>query len=88
MERTPYMQSLMTSTYPMVAIEAIQGGFDGSWERLIAKAIEKDYRRNHSEAVEIVDSCDVPGEKSNGCFLRAAYLITSSKIPSHEQTNG
>lgn len=86
MERTNYMQSLMTSTYPSIPMEAIMGGFDGSWERLIAKRLEKDYRRHHSEAVEIVDSCDAPGEKSNACFLRAAYLITSSKIPENANT--
>lgn len=81
MERTAYMQSLMDRTYPGVAIETIQNGFNGSWERLIAKELELSYRRYHSEACEIVDSCDVPGDKSNACFLRAAHLITASKRP-------
>lgn len=86
MKRTKYMDGLMTKNYPNVGIEAIMHGFDGSLERLIAKRLEKDYRRHHSEAVEIVDSCDAPGEKSNACFLRAAYLITSSKIPENANT--
>lgn len=51
MKRTLYMTNLMASTYPMVAMNAIMGGFDGSWERLIASRLRKDYSENHSEAV-------------------------------------
>lgn len=76
-ERTPYMQRLMTSTYPQIVIEAIQGGFTGSWERLIARRLAMDVERDHSEAVMIVESC-------GGCFMKAAYLITNSKIPENE----
>lgn len=73
MERTNYMQNLMTSTYPNISIEAVLRGFDGSWERLIAKQLNKDSLANHSEACEILDACDQDP-------LKAAYLITSSKI--------
>lgn len=81
MKRTLYMTNLMASTYPMVAIEAVQRGFDGAWERLIAQRIEKDYLQDHSEAREIVDSI-YSGEDFNlkEAYLKAAYLITSSEI--------
>lgn len=79
-ERTPYMQQLMTCTYPQVPIEAINGGFEGSWERLIARQLARDVERDHSEAVLIVESC-------GNCFMKAAYLITHSKIPEHETKN-
>ena len=74
------MQSIMNATYPSIAIEAIIGGFDGSWERLIAKRLEKDYNAYHSEAIEIVNSVFIPGESLTKASLKAAYLITSSKI--------
>lgn len=80
--RTNYMQNLMTSTYPMIAIEAIKGGFDGSWERLIAKRLITDYEKDHSEAVEIMNSFLGMGIKSiANASVKAAYLITSSKTP-------
>jgi hypothetical protein len=73
MERTPFMQQLMNITYPEVAIEAIKGGFSGSWERCIARHLKLIYR-HHSEAAEIVDYCE-------GDYMKAAHLITSSQIP-------
>jgi hypothetical protein len=79
------MDRLMTSTYPHVAIEAISGGFDGAWERLIAERLKKDCKAEHSEALEIVESLiESPGPKEKTLFLKAAYLITSSKIEGHE----
>ena len=79
--RTPYMQRLLTSTYSMVAVEAIKGGFDGSWERLIAKRLISDYENDHSEAVEIMNSFFSMCIKSIAqASVKAAYLITSSKI--------
>lgn len=77
MERTKYMSKIMTDTYGQVAIEAIKGGFDGSWERVIARQLRKDCSAGHSEAETIVQSVD-------GDFTKAAYLITSSKIPEYE----
>lgn len=87
MTRSKYMQSLLTSTYPMVAVEAISGGFDGAWERLIASRLRKDYSENHSEAVEIVNSLYAADDFTlNEAFRKAAYLITSSKIEEHEKS--
>jgi|GEM_PF-2904438 len=81
MERTEYMQSLMNDTYSSVAIEAIQNGFDGSWERLIAARLRKDYVAGHSEAEVIVHAV---GGVSDQKLMEAAKLITSSKIPENE----
>lgn len=72
MDRTDYMQNLMTTTYPQVAVEAVMGGFDGSWERLIAKRLEWDAQRDRSEAVLLI-------EAAGGDTLHAAYLVTGSK---------
>lgn len=74
MERTQYMQQLMTSTYPGIAIEAITGGFDGAWERLISARLKADTNKGRSQACEICESV-------NNDYLKAAYLITSSVIP-------
>lgn len=63
----------MTSTYSGVAIEAIKGGFNDSWERCIARRLERDTKQNHSEACEI---CESVGND----FIKAAKLITSSAI--------
>lgn len=87
MTRSKYMQELMTSTYSMVATEAIEGGFDGAWERLISYRLKIDCKAEHSEALEIVESLiESPGPKEKPLFLKAAYLITSSKIEEHETT--
>jgi hypothetical protein len=89
MERTSYMESVMKTAYPQVAIEAVMGGFDGSFERAIAKVIETDYRANHSEAREIVDSIySRDNFNLKEAFSKAAYLITSSPhyiIQKHHQ---
>lgn len=74
MERTTYMSNCMTSTYSLVAIEAISGGLQGSWERLIAKKLKKDIQSGNSEAEVIVDSV-------GGDYMKAAKLIIDSKIP-------
>lgn len=71
-ERTEYMQRLMTSTYSQVAVEAIFGGFEGSWERLIAKRLEADAQRDRSEAVILL-------EAAGGDPMKAAYIVTGSK---------
>jgi hypothetical protein len=87
MTRSKYMQELLSSTYPHVAIEAISGGFDGAWERLIASRLRKDYSENHSESVEIVNSLYAGDDFTlREAFRKAAYLITSSKIEGHEKT--
>ena len=72
MERTTYMQQLMTETYPQVAMEAISGGFDGSWERCIAKQLEADVKVGKSQAIVIMESVENDS-------LKAAYLITKSQ---------
>lgn len=74
MERTTYMSNCMTSTYPMVAVEAIQNGWDNSWVRLIADKLKKDIQSGNSEAEVIVDSV-------GGDYMKAAKLIIDSKIP-------
>ncbi len=81
MERTQYMQQLMTSTYPQVAIEAITGGFDGSWQRLIVKRLRQDYAKGKSEAECIVQAA---GGLSDQKLMQAADMILNSKIPAHE----
>lgn len=63
----------MTLTYPQTLMEAIIGGFDGSWERCIAKALKIEVRTGNSEAEVILQAAD-------GDYMMAAYLITSSKI--------
>jgi hypothetical protein len=78
MTRTPYMQRLMTSTYSMIAIKAINGGFDNAWERLIAERLLKDYNAGNSEAECLIESV---GGLSKEKRMQAAKLITSSKIP-------
>lgn len=79
--RTKYMQSILSATRENVALQAcLQGTIVGAWEKLIAKELFKDCLMGHSEASEIVDSMPFP---SSQAFLKAAYLITSSKI----QTN-
>lgn len=75
------MTNLMASTYPMVAIEAISGGFDGALERLIASRLRKDYSENNSEAVEILNSLYAADDFTlNESFRKAAYLVTASEI--------
>lgn len=78
MERTKYMQTIMNETYPDVAIEAIKGGFEGAWERLIARRLLTDYQAGHSEAEVILAAM---GGISQEKRLRAAKYIISSKIP-------
>lgn len=82
MIRSSYMQNLMTSTYPMVAVEAIKNGWDGAWERLIAQRLRIDYKSDHSEAVELINA--QPLKTFIDKSLQAAYLITSSTIRSNE----
>lgn len=80
--RTSYMQSLLNKTYSGVAVQAItQGKLEGSWEKLIADAIRKDYINDHSEACEIIETVSGPGLSARDVYLKAAYLITSSKPP-------
>lgn len=78
MERTPWMQSLMTAIYPQVAIEAIRNGFDGCAERVVARALQNAVAAGNSEAEVILQS-------AGGDYLKAAYLITSSKIPENAE---
>ena len=73
MKRTQFMQSIMTLTYPQTLIEAVTGGFDGSWERCIARALQNEVSNGNSEAEIIV-------EATGGDYLKAAHLITSSQI--------
>jgi hypothetical protein len=77
MTRTAYMQQIMNETYPQIVIEAVNGGFKGAWQRLIAKRLQKDCKADHSEAIEI---CDSVGND----LTKASYLVTSSKIVSHD----
>lgn len=84
MKRTPYFQHLMTSTYPSLPIEAVQNGFTGAWERLIAAQLQKDFVKGHSEAEVLLQSMADSVEPLRNICLKAAYLITSSKIePCH-----
>lgn len=87
MTRTPYMQSLMQSTYSLVAIEAIMGGFEGAWQRVIANKIHQDYLSDHPEACEIVNSVKAPGQVARETYLLAAYLVTSSVIAEEDSND-
>ena len=87
MERTNYMQLLMTVTYPDICLEAIKTKFDGAWERLIAKRVLRDYLDKHSEACELMDYAmkEDPSLSVQRAALAVGYLITSSKIPENAQ---
>ncbi len=74
MERTRYMQAIITAAYSQVPMEAILNGFDGSLERCVAKILGHGVLRGNSEAEVLLQS-------AGGDYLKAAYLITSSKIP-------
>lgn len=80
MERTIYMQKVMNDTYTDVAIEAIKGGFNGAWERLIAERLRTDYDKGISEAEVIIDSVKGKWDNTQQQLMMAAHLITSSKI--------
>lgn len=86
MKRTAYQQSLMDSTYAGIAIEAIKNGWEGAWERLIANRLWADCQKEHSEAREITDSVRADSDDYMAPYLRAAKLITSSTIQTHEKT--
>lgn len=81
MKRTKYMQHLMTDTYPQVGPEAVLRGFDGAWERCIAKLLQRGVMAGYSEAEVILQA-------AGGNYLKAAYLITSSKPTEHEKIPG
>jgi hypothetical protein len=72
------MQNLMIAAYPQVALEAIQRGFDGSFERCIANVLKHGVLAGHSEAEVILQA-------ASGDYLKAAQLITSSKA--HESAH-
>lgn len=84
MNRTPYMQKIMWETHPELFAEAALRGFVGCWERLIAKKLFEECILGSSEASDIVDSIPSPPSQS---YLKAAYLITSSKIQKHEASS-
>lgn len=81
MERTKYMTQIMNETYAGVAIEAVKNGFDGSWERLIAAKLRKDYIKGISEAECLVHAA---GGVSDQKLLQMAHFITNSKIVEHD----
>ena len=76
MERTPYMQSIMTLSQPRTMMEAVFNGFDGSQERAIADSLKRAVANGNSEAEVILEAAE-------GDYMAAAKLITSSKIPEH-----
>lgn len=73
MERTNYMQTIMIETYSGVGPEAVLRGFDGAWERLIAKRLLEDQKQDISEAVVILES-------TGNDPMKAAKMILNSKI--------
>jgi hypothetical protein len=64
----------MTETYSDILIETIKNGYDGSWERLIAKRLERDAMNGHSQAELILASNDYDA-------LNGAKQILLSKTP-------
>jgi hypothetical protein len=80
MTRTMYMQHLMTSTYPKLALVAIQmGTLNGAWEKLIANKILLDCKNDQNP--QAFDLLEATGDKEYTAetFLKAAYLVTSSE---------
>jgi hypothetical protein len=75
------MQKIMNDTYPGIAIEAITNGFEGSWERLIAKKLfDKAASSNvfiMMEAHSILKQTGCKVWDEEAC-LKSAYLITGS----------
>jgi len=93
-KRTPYFQHLMDSTYKKIGTEAVKHGSDGAWERLIAKDLRRDYLEVE-EATNLINGFNnvfplLGHPNSMDAFtaasLKAAHLITSSTIQTHEQT--
>lgn len=72
-KRTPFMTFLMEMSHGLLALEAIERGWDGAMERLVAKSLKKAVERGESEAEVLLQA-------TGGNYLKAAYLITSSKI--------
>lgn len=80
------MQSVYSSTYHGVGVEAFLNGFDGSWERLIAKRILADYEKGISEAEVLMDAQFSAGIKSKAhAASNVAKLIYTSTIQPHEE---
>jgi hypothetical protein len=73
MQRTEYMQKIMMATYNDVAIEALKNGFDGAWERLIARRLKLDASNGNSEAEVILQA-----NGDNAAI--AAKMIYNSKM--------
>lgn len=73
MKRTPFMQLLWCTTQHLIYGEAVLRGIEGAWERVIAKRLTTYAIEGHPEAGDILESGDSDP-------LKAAYLITSSKI--------
>lgn len=73
MERTNFMQTIITATQSQVPIEAVLTGFDGSRERCIAKALKNSVVAGNSEAEVILQA-------AGGDYLKAAHIITLSEI--------
>lgn len=75
MERTNYMQSLMTATYSQVPIIAIQTGtIEKAWDKAIAELLKKQVAKGHSEAEVILQAAE-------GDYMKAAKLVLESEIP-------
>lgn len=83
MERSSYMQLLLTVTRPEIDLEAIKTRFEGSWERCIARRVLRDYLEKHSEACELMEYAmkEDPSLSVQRAALAVGHLITSSKIP-------
>lgn len=73
MKRTPFMIALMERNRGLLALEAIERGWDGAFERLIAKSLKYAVSRGESQAEVILQA-------AGGDYMKAAHLITSSEI--------
>jgi hypothetical protein len=76
MDRTPFMERTLRIAYDQFAVEAILTKWDGALERCIARCLKNAVSNGNSEAEVILQA-------AGGDYLKAAYLITSSKIPDH-----
>jgi|SRR5882762_54160 len=81
--RNELMHELLHITIPNVAIEAILNGFDGSHERLIAKALKNMWNNGSARVLGLFDYLEISKDNvSDKQFSEAAYMITASTIPS------
>jgi hypothetical protein len=83
--RTEIMQQILNETREYVAIEAIQNGFTGSWERVISRQLKESHLAGSLAILDLLDYLCIPAHNlTDSVFEKVAYMITSSRLPSEE----